>query len=135
MNKSWKMVGVCGCLIFLAGCTLRLVDFTVISTKNVQVPKAKSQRVDGKDCNLVPFSMPNMKEAVDRAIESAGGDYDALVDGVVYAQNIWLVIGTWTCYTIEGTPINTKAKSSMKDLEGKDLMFHSSRYTDPKSLN
>lgn len=137
MNKSWKMVVVSGCLIFLAGCTLRIVDFTVISSKNVQVPKAKSQRVAGKDCVMVflfPFGIPNMKEAIDRAIESAGGDYDALVDGVVYQDNYYFILGEM-CFRVEGTPINTKAKSSMKDFEGKDLMFHSNRYTDPKSLN
>lgn len=76
-----------------------------------------------------------MKEAIDRAIESAGGDYDALVDGVMYQDTVFMLVVTQICYRVEGTPINTKAKSSMKDLEGKDLMLHSSRHTDPKPLN
>lgn len=130
MNKAWKMVVVCGCLIFLAGCTLRLVDFTVISSKNVSVPKAKSQqRVSAKDCVFVlfvPLGIPNMKEAIDRAIESAGGEYDALVDGVVYQDNWSFIVGQM-CFRVEGTPINTKAKTSMNELEGKDVMYHSKR--------
>lgn len=114
-----------------SGCTMRLIDFTVISSKNVQVPKANSQRVEGKDCGAwlltIPVSTPNMKEAVDKAIESAGGDYDALVDGVLYSEMFTIVIFSQFCYRIEGTPINTKAKTSMNELEGKNVMYHSKR--------
>lgn len=124
MIKTWKMIVVLGCsLTFMAGCTMRLVDFTVISSKNVQVPtKAKGQRVQGEDCAF--FSVPNLKEAMDRAIESSGANYDALVDGVVYQKYFFF----FTCFRVEGTPINTK-QSSMKELDGKDLMLHSSRST------
>lgn len=122
MTKAWKMVIFWCSLIFLVGCATRVIDFTVISSKNVQVPsKGRGQRVEGSDCTfLVP---PNMKEALDRAIESSGGNYDALVDGVVYFNSFWL----YSCYKVEGTPINTRDKSSMKDFEGKDVMYHSKR--------
>lgn len=128
MMKTWRIVAVGLSLIFLTGCTLRLVDFTAISTKNVRLPlKGRgTQRVEGKDCVfafLIPFGVPNMKEAIDKAIESAQGDFDALVDGVVY-QVMWPF---WQCVKVEGTPINTKIAISMKDIEGKDLMLHSSQ--------
>lgn len=130
MNKAAKLIVLLCGLVFLAGCTLRLVDFTVISSKNVKVPtKAKGERVKGEDCNF--FFPPNMKEAIDRAIESAGHDYDALVDGVVYST--WIPL--YQCYEVEGTPINTKTSTSMKEFEGKDLLRHSSRSTDPNFTN
>lgn len=120
------------CLVvsFLTGCTIRIVDFTVISTKNVKVPTvAKGKRVTGEDCVVVflfPLGIPNMKEAIDEAIEGAGPEYDALVDGVVYSINRSFLIGQ-TCYKVEGTPINTKVAVSMNDVQEKDLMRHSKR--------
>jgi len=131
MNKIWNMAIVCFGLVFLTGCTIRLVDFTVISSKNVKLPsKAKGKRVIGEDCIpvvIVPFGIPNMKEAIDKAIEGAGEDYDALVDGVVYQLNHFFIVGQM-CYKVEGTPINTKAAISLKEDERKNLMFHSKRH-------
>jgi len=132
MSKVWRMAILCFGLVFLAGCTIRLVDFTVISSKNVKLPtKAKGKRVTGQDCIpvvFVPFGIPNMKEAIDEAIESSGEDYDALVDGVVYQLNHFFIVGQM-CYKVEGTPINTKAAVSLKEDERKNLMFHSKRYS------
>lgn len=131
MNKIWKMAIVGFSLVFLAGCTIRLVDFTVISSKNVKLPtKARGKRVTGTDCIpvvVVPFGIPNMKEAIDKAIEDAGEDYDALVDGVLYQLNHFFIVGQM-CYKVEGTPINTKAAISMNEDEKKNVWFHSKRY-------
>ena len=123
MNKRWKtLVVLCCSFIFLTGCTIRLTDFTAISTKNVKMPtKGKGKRVRGEDCSA--FVPPNMKEAIDRAIEGAGGDYDALVDGVLYAENYFF----YACFKVEGTPINTKESVSMKESDRQNLMLHSKR--------
>ncbi len=138
MRKGLKLIVLLCGLAFMAGCTMRIVDFTVISSKNVKVPtKARGQRVTGKDCTFVvfvPIGIPNMKEAIDRAIESGGGDYDALVDGVVYQDNYSFIIGQM-CFRVEGTPINTKSSTSMKELDGKELLRHSSRFTAPGFQN
>ena len=70
----------------------------------------KGKRVTGEDCVvviLIPFGIPNMKEAIDRTIENAGSEYDALVDGVVYQLNHSFLFGQ-QCFRVEGTPINTK---------------------------
>ena len=119
--------------ILLSGCTIRIVDFTVISTKNVKIPTAdKGTRVTGEDCVvvfLIPFGIPNMKEAIDRAIENAGPEYDALVDGVVYQLNHNFLVGQ-QCYKVEGTPINTKKSVSMNE-DG--LLKHSKR-SEPDSI-
>lgn len=106
----------------LCGCSHRLVDFTLISTKNVPLERtgdlAKADsRVKGQDSKgmilSIPLGMPNMKEAIDRAIESYPGAV-ALSDGVVYSKG-------WTClfygknkYVVEGTPVylNANAQSA-----------------------
>jgi hypothetical protein len=130
MSKVWKLVAAGFVFIFFTGCTIRIVDFTAISTKNVKLPtKAKGKRVTGEDCVpvfLFPLGVPNMKEAIDEAIESAGENYDALVDGVVYHINQSFLVGRM-CYKVEGTPINTKDSVSMNEIEGKNLMLHSYR--------
>lgn len=128
MNKTWKTLAVLCCsFIFLTGCTTRLTDFTAISTKNVKMPtKHKGQRVTGEDCVVVfiiPFGQPNMKEAIDRAIQHAGPDYDALVDGVLYFTQYPFQ----ACYKVEGTPINTKESVSMKESDRQNLLLHSKR--------
>ena len=93
-------------VVFSWGCAQRLTDFTVISTKNVVVEGKQGQRVKGEDkvlfC-LAGFKQPNLKEAIDQAIEKGGGD--ALVDGVVYYKAFPMA-----GYEIEGTIVNTKQK-------------------------
>ncbi len=109
--KKGFVLGLIG--LITAGCTTRMVDFTTISTKNVDWSKAgtfsRSARVKGEDTSHVimifPTGIPNMKEAIDRAIESKPGGV-ALVDGVVYSR-AWYVpcIYGQNSYVIEGTPL------------------------------
>lgn len=126
MTKVRNLIVLFVALVVLGGCSTRLVDFTVISSKNVNVPtKQKGQRVTGEDCVFVfisiPFGIPNMKEAIDRAIETAGPSYDALVDGVVYQTHNPFQM----CFKVEGTPINTKSDGSRSNFQGKDMIRHS----------
>jgi len=100
--------------IFAAGCSQRLVDFTVVSTKNVDWSRAQSftrakSRAEGKDTAhiiiFIPTGIPNMKEAIDRAIESVPGAV-ALVDGVLYNKTFYIpLIYGQNSYVIEGTPL------------------------------
>ncbi|MGD0338221.1 MAG: hypothetical protein ABSB78_05480 [Bacteroidota bacterium] len=99
--------------LFLSGCTTRILDFTVISSKNTNIKvkdTGKGERVSGEDMVvqvIVPFGQPQVKSAVDRAIEKAGPGYDALLDGVIfYKYNVFLFFGTLG-YSVEGTPIKT----------------------------
>lgn len=100
--------------LFLAtGCTTRFVDYTVLSTKNVDLSKAgtfkrAANRVSGEDQQFwiifIPTSgAPNVKEAADRAIESVPGAI-GLVDGVVSARGWWFIFGEST-YIVEGLPL------------------------------
>ncbi len=102
-------------LVMLGGCTQRLTDFTVISTKNVNVPVAKGERVKGEDCadlflGLIPTTgtfQPNLKDAIDRAIQSGKGEL--LIDGVVHSEVFFFpLIWTHACFTVEGTVASVK---------------------------
>lgn len=100
-------------LLFMSGCTTRILDFTIISSKNTNIKvkdSARGERVSGEDMAvyfIFPFGQPQVKSAVDRAIEKAGPGYDALLDGVIYYKyNVFLLFGTFG-YSVEGTPIKT----------------------------
>lgn len=71
----------------------RLVDFTVISSKNVDIKFKKDvPRQKG-----IAFSV---KGAMDKAIQKGGLGYDVLVDGVIYDLPFWL-------WKVEGTPVKS----------------------------
>lgn len=112
-----------------SGCALRVTDFTVISTKNTMVSEGfeRGSRVTGTNCVVVclfPLGQPNLKEAIDDAIEKAGPGYDALVDGVVYYKNKSFFFGQ-VCYEVTGTPINSRAKKTT-ELAPEEPWRHSS---------
>ena len=88
-----------------SACTYRWLDFTVISSKNTDVKGKVGKRVKGSDGQCGFIGIPNIKEALDKAIEQEPGA-DALVDGVIYFKQYPF----WTVYQIEGTAINTKNK-------------------------
>lgn len=109
---------LCRCLLVivgvsLVGCKTRVCDYTLLSSKNVDLSRAAQfkrgpDRVSGESLQtiiiFIPTSgPPNMKEAVDKAIESVPGTV-ALVDGVVYAENWWFIVGQGG-YVVEGTPL------------------------------
>jgi hypothetical protein len=90
--------------MLLSSCNQRLVDFTVISSKNVTLrlsEDGKGPRAEGKDMKFC--GRPELKEAIDKALENAGPGYDALIDGVVYQRNEFFKQG----WIVQGTPIKT----------------------------
>ena len=98
----------------LSSCSHRVLDFTLISSKNVDLSKGASfvrgkSRVEGKDMVhwiiFIPTGTVNIKEALDRAIESTPGCV-ALLDGVIYTKFWWIpyIYGQQSA-TIEGTPL------------------------------
>lgn len=130
ISRVWLLVVL---VIVAAGCSVRLLDFTVVSSKNVdlRIPEtSKGTRVVGKDSVTsilgIPLGTPNLKEAVDRAIEKAGPGYDALVDGVIYSVSKFYLLFGSSGFKIEGTPVKTKdIISSAAMAEGK-VLYHSS---------
>lgn len=73
----------------LSSCTIRLVDFTVISTKNAEigVDRSKGLPTDGKKSYFFGIGW-NLKDALDNALEKAGPEYDLLIDGVVFYKKL-----------------------------------------------
>lgn len=117
MIKRFRIVAVCICCVLalaFTGCSVRLVDFTIISTKNIDLAKGASfkrgqLRVTGQDSVciiiIIPTGVPNIKTAIDRAIQSVPGAV-ALLDGVVTSK-MWYIpyIFGKSTYVVEGTPL------------------------------
>ena len=98
--------------LFLVGCTTRLGDFTVVSSKNMDVGKrhlVKGDRVTGIDKKhiiiFIPTGIPNMKEAVDEAIEKTDGAVG--LSDVTIKQGFWYIpyIYGQQWWEVEGNPI------------------------------
>ncbi|HWB64261.1 MAG TPA: hypothetical protein VG603_12170 [Chitinophagales bacterium] len=98
-------------VLFMSSCTHRIIDFTVISTKNLQMSMDKSQGKQVKIKDLKAFGInATLKGAIDKALNTAGPGYDMLVDGVISVSNYYFVAG----YRVEGLAINTlKLKSEL----------------------
>lgn len=107
MVRSLSLIGIA----LLSGCVTRMVDFTVISTKALSIGGEEGRQVVGEDCVpvvLAPVGTPNLKEAIDDAIEQAGPGYNAIKDGVVYWRNKSFFFGK-SCYEVKGTPVKVSA--------------------------
>lgn len=72
--KKFALAAILGA-VFVSGCTVRVADMTVGSTKNYNLNSSKfvkGARVVGEDkypVILFPLGIPNLKTAMDNAIE------------------------------------------------------------------
>lgn len=100
-------------VFFFTACSQRLLDFTILSTKNIdvethQIIKGK-ERITGIDKTriliFIPTGSPDIKEAIDNAIENVPNCV-GIIDGVVYSK-FWYIpyIYGEVWYEVEGTPI------------------------------
>jgi len=116
------ILAVCGSALLLSalGCRTRVADFTIISSKNIDLSRAAEfvrgdSRIEADDrihiIVIVPTGVPNMKAALDRAIEATPGAI-GLLDGVVYEVGwyIPLIYGT-AGYEVQGTPLIDPART------------------------
>jgi len=103
--------------LFMPGCTVRTADLTLVSTKNIDytdmnVNMKQGKRYKGEDCTYtllgIPLGqvMPNLKTAVDDALQQGGGNI--MLDEVTYVKGAWYILGTMSCYDVEGTVLNAK---------------------------
>ncbi|MEM1322707.1 MAG: hypothetical protein AAGG75_20750 [Bacteroidota bacterium] len=102
-------------MILFSNCTVRLVDFTTISTKNVNlnVDRSKGKKTEGKKSYFLGIGF-NLKDAIDLALENAGTKYDMLIDGVVRYSNFPFVV----VVKVEGIAVSSSAmKDSMGSVE------------------
>ena len=103
------MVFVSALLMGVEGCTTHLADIPMLSTKHVDLSGVKlGNRHKGEDCIvflLVPKREPDIRVAMDRAIEKGKGDMliDLVVDRVIWSA----VLVSQFCYVVEGTVART----------------------------
>jgi hypothetical protein len=108
-------------LSLLAGCTQRFGDFTLISTRNVDLSNAvvdvrAGQRVTEEDCALTllifPLGRPDLETAVDNALQSGRGNI--MVDQVSYRRwwYVPLLVGQ-ECVVAEGTVVNVATPNKL----------------------
>ena len=85
--------------MFLSACTIRTGDMTLLTTRNVASLNAVEKGTyEGEDCS----SIPNLKEAIDRAIEKGGGN--AMTDVALYLDSAPF----HTCFRAKGKVVTIK---------------------------
>jgi len=101
--------------ITLSSCSMRLVDFTVISSKNVNlnIDRAQGVKTEGKKSYFLGIGW-NIKDAMDLALEKAGPEYDLLIDGVVRYGSYPFV----STITVEGTAVSSRKMVASLGEEG-----------------
>lgn len=92
-------------VILLSSCSARLVDFTVISSKNhsIKFNLDEGKATIGKSMRVFALGV-NIKDAMDQALENAGPQYDVLVNGVVRSKSYPFYGG----FEVEGTAVNSR---------------------------
>ena len=101
-------------IIFIAGCSTRLGDFTVISSKNIDLSnfstqaESGSERVRGVDKSQIiicfPTKIPNIKDAIDIALEE--NNAYMLTDAVIKYEWFYIpYIYGEEKYIAEGHPV------------------------------
>lgn len=109
-GRSISVFFLCTCLFSLSGCTYRIGDLQLISTKNIELNEThidarQGIRAKGRDCVFLIFGVVNLEEAVDEALEKGNGNL--MVDEVTRLIAYPFV----TCLEAEGTVHNVKAGS------------------------
>ena len=99
------------CLLLATGCSIRVADLTLVSTKNIDLSQLKldarnGKRVKGQHCVFNLAGLPNLEVAIDRALENGGGN--VMIDQVSYQKAYPFV----TCIEVEGTVLRTEASDS-----------------------
>jgi hypothetical protein len=112
MNKL--VISIALFALSCSGCTRRVADFTIMSTKNIDLTrgadfKRADVRTEGEDTKhiiiFIPTGEPNAKEAADRAIERIPGAI-ALLDGVVESEFFYFpYIYGYMTIKVKGTPL------------------------------
>jgi hypothetical protein len=96
-----------GVSLLAVGCSVRVADLTLISTKNIDLSQTKldmreGKRFKGEDCRFL--ALPNLEEAIDDALEKGGGNI--MVDQVTYQKPGFFM----SCIEVEGTVLNSQAR-------------------------
>jgi hypothetical protein len=114
-NRTWSVLVLSIAIGVLSGCSIRLADFTAISTKNVHLDRVdldtlpQTPSITGEDSALMilffPLGFPHLENAVDDALQKGNGDI--LTDAVLYSRGWWFLIGQNTLQ-VKGTVVRTR---------------------------
>lgn len=112
LARTGRVAALLGALALgVAGCASRIGDFTILSTKNVEISRVDLKKIrftrnqygsDGRFWLLfIPFGAPpNMKEAVDEALEMGKGDF--MTSAVLYRTSWSILLFSWESFSIKG---------------------------------
>lgn len=109
-----KIIFVFVVILLSSGCVQRIGDFTVASTKNMDIKRTlhrvdETERLVGKDTKHIiiffPTGNPNMKEAMDNAVEKHQGAVG--LSNVTVKSTFWYIpyIYGRASYEVEGNPV------------------------------
>jgi len=114
------------------GCSNRLVDFTVISSKNADIglDRSKGVQTSGSKSYVFGFGW-NLKDAMDKALQNAGPQYDLLVDGVVRTTSYVFVLGV----KVEGVAVASNELRAEMGEEKYQEWLKTSNLFDPDSYS
>ena len=113
-RKLFVAVALISLVFLFGGCRSRMGDYTVLTTKNIDLTSFSShsdstgtpvEGVDEKHIIFVfPTGIPNIKEAVDDALEK--GNAYMLTDAVLYYEYFYIpyIYGN-SKYVVKGIPI------------------------------
>jgi hypothetical protein len=129
MKTTISVISLMTVLLFTS-CSTRLVDFTCISSKNMslRIDKTQGKQVQGSSIMIFGIGV-TIKDAIDKALESAGPEYDMLVDGVVRQQNYFIVGG----FKVTGTAINSGKLKAMLGEKGFEDFCKENKVLDPNT--
>jgi len=123
MNKLFAVPVIALMVAIIAsGCTQRIGDFTIISSKNVEIGGKYKMLVRQEGVHKIsmilgiPIGTPDLKQAVDNCIEAGKGD---LLANAVIESNYWTAIVYGQAgYKVIG---DVWGKASMSDLHAPDV--------------
>ena len=120
-------------IISFSSCSVRVLDYTLISSKthNLKFDLTQGIRVEGIDGKW--FSNGTIKGAMDKALESAGHDYDILIDGVVYRITRPLALIQINQIKVTGLAVSSRNLISMLGEEGFQDWLAENNVFDPET--
>jgi hypothetical protein len=107
--------------LLAAGCTVRQANFTLLSTKNVELSRVDLKKIDlvrNRDGSssrfwflFIPFGgQPTLEDAVDDCLENGGGDF--MTSGVLYTNDWSLLLFSYGSWKVQGDVGNSLSYGS-----------------------
>ncbi len=115
MTTLGRMAGLLLAVAFLGGCSTRVGDLTVASTKNIPTDFQMVQSgLQGKDCSyaflgLIPLGTmnPTLDGALDDALAKVP-TADALANATVTTDAYYFILWAQSCVRVTGDAISTR---------------------------